>query len=166
MRKLYWIVRDFIFIIGSMERVIAYMVTFTTYGTWLQGDKRGYVKDGQTLEGNERLLNANKTAMRQKTVRLTQRQKEIVKQAILNEAQELKQKIFAILVWSTHIHIVAENIDETVGKVTGRYKAEATKALREAGFEGKVWTKGFDKRFCFNEEELRARIEYLNKHGE
>ena len=149
-----------------MEKVIGYMVTFTTYGTWLQGDKRGYVKDGQTLKGNVQLLNANKEAMQQAAVRLNQRQKGIVKQAILNEAKELKQQLFAVLVWSSHVHIVAENIDETVGKVTGRYKASAIKALRKAGFEGKIWTKGYNKRFCFNEEELRARIEYVNKHGE
>jgi hypothetical protein len=149
-----------------MDRVIGYMVTFTTYGTWLQGDRRGYVKDGQTFEGNEQLLDANKEAMRQGAIRLNPKQKEIVKQAILDEAKELKQTIFAILVWSSHVHIVAENIDETIGKVTGRYKAAATKALRETGFEGKVWTKGYDKKFCFNEEELRARIEYVNNHGE
>ena len=98
-------------------------------------------------------------------VKLNYSQKQIVKKAILDEARELNQKILAILVWSTHVHIVAENIDETVGKVTGRYKAAATKALRDAGFEGKTWTKGYDKRFCFNEEELKARIEYVNGHG-
>jgi len=154
------------FIITVMNKVIGYMVTFTTYGTWLQGDKRRYVKDGVTYEGNEQLYNANQEAMRQDAARLNQRQKEIVKRAIIDEAKELKQNIFAILVWSNHVHIVAENIDETIGKVTGRYKAAATKALRETGIEGKVWTKGFDKRYCFNEEELRARIEYVNKHGE
>jgi hypothetical protein len=156
---------DFVFIIRNMQRVIGYMLTFTTYGTWLQGDKRGYVKDGITYEGNEELLNANKTAMLQQAVRLNHKQKEIVKKAILDEAKEVEQKISAILVWSTHVHIVAENINETIGKITGRYKAATTKALRETGFVGKVWTKGFDKRFCFNEEELRARIVYVNKHG-
>ena len=35
--------------------MIAYMVTWTTYGSWLQGDKRGYVKDGQILGGNYNL---------------------------------------------------------------------------------------------------------------
>jgi hypothetical protein len=141
------------------------MITFTTFGSWLQGDNRGYVKDGQTFEGNEQLLDANKKEMHQDAVKLNYYQKEIVKKAILEEARELNQKIFAILVWSTHVHIVAENIEETVGKVTGRYKASATKALRETGCEGKVWTKGYNKRFCFKEEELRAKIEYVNGHG-
>ena len=29
--------------------MIAYMLTWTTYGTWLQGDERGYGKDGETF---------------------------------------------------------------------------------------------------------------------
>ena len=29
-----------------MAKTLGYMITWTTYGTWLQGDERGYVKDG------------------------------------------------------------------------------------------------------------------------
>jgi hypothetical protein len=34
------------------------MITFTTYGTWLQGDERGYVKNGRILPGDETLKSA------------------------------------------------------------------------------------------------------------
>jgi len=142
------------------------MVTFTTYGTWLQGDERRYVKNGKVLEGNERLLNANKKAMPQQVVRLTRGQKEIVRQAILNEAKELRQELFAISVWSNHIHIAAENIDEPIDKIVGRYKAAATKALTKTGFEGKVWTRGYDKQFCFDDKSLNKRIAYVQKHNQ
>jgi len=73
-----------------MEKIIGYMVTFTTYGTWLQGDKRGYVKDGKVLCKND--------------------------------------------------------------------------VLRAGGFNGRVWTKGFDKRFCFNRSDLTSRIKYVKNH--
>ena len=142
------------------------MVTFTTYGTWLQGDERRYVKNGKVLEGNERLLNANKKAMQQQVVRLTRGQKETVRQAILNEAKELRQELFAISVWSNHVHIVAKNIDEPIDKIVGRYKAAATKTLTKTGFEGKVWTRGYDKRFCFDEKSLNKRIAYVQKHNQ
>ena len=36
-----------------MEKTLGYMITLTTYGTWLQGDKRGYVKNGITYLSNE-----------------------------------------------------------------------------------------------------------------
>ena len=38
-----------------MGKIIGYMVTWTTYGTRLQGDKRGYVKGGEILQGNENI---------------------------------------------------------------------------------------------------------------
>jgi len=33
--------------ISCMSKLVGYMVTWTTYGSWLQGDKRGFVKDGK-----------------------------------------------------------------------------------------------------------------------
>jgi len=148
-----------------MAKTVGYMVTWTTYGPWLQGDERGYVKDGREFDGNKALFDVNRKATSGQRIKLGARDKEIVRQAILNEAQQRKQKVFAILVWSSHVHIVAENTNEQVGKVVGRYKAAATKELRRMGFEGKVWTKGFDKQFCFSEKDLRARVDYVNKHG-
>ncbi len=29
-----------------MAKTLGYMVTLTTYGTWLQGNEKGFVKDG------------------------------------------------------------------------------------------------------------------------
>jgi len=51
-----------------MKRMIGYMVTWTTYGTWLQGDKRGYVKDGKTLAQNDKLKSANQRQPMSSTV--------------------------------------------------------------------------------------------------
>jgi len=151
--------------ISDMAKLVGYMVTWTTYGTWLQGDKRGYVKNGKEFDSNKTLLDANRKAISGQRVKLGTGDKEAVRRAILNEAQQMKQKVYAILVWSSHVHIVAENTNEGVGKVVGRYKAAATKALREMGFEGKVWTKGFDKRFCFSERDLGTKVDYVNRHG-
>jgi len=44
-----------IFIILTMSEIIGYMLTWTTYGTWLQGDARGYVKNGKILSENKGL---------------------------------------------------------------------------------------------------------------
>ena len=142
------------------------MLTWTTYGTWLQGDVRGYVKDGKTLKGNAALLRANVESQKDKTVRLNGAQKEIVRSAIFEEAERLGQRILALVVWSNHVHLVADNIDESVGVVAGRYKRAARWALKREGFEEKVWTKGYDKRFCFDGEELRGRIEYVEGHAD
>ena len=42
-----------------MAKTLGYMVTWTTYGTWLQGDERGYVKNGKILSENPALKKVN-----------------------------------------------------------------------------------------------------------
>ncbi len=38
--------------IAVMANTLANMFTMTTYGTWLRGDQRGWVDDGQILPPN------------------------------------------------------------------------------------------------------------------
>lgn len=53
-----------------MKVMIGYMVTWTTYGTWLQGDKRGYVKNGKILARNDKLKSANQRQQKYPTFKL------------------------------------------------------------------------------------------------
>ena len=61
------------------------MITWTTYGTWLQGDKRGYVKDGRILEGDRTLLKLCKGLQKGQTVKLTKREMATVGEVIANK---------------------------------------------------------------------------------
>ena len=148
----------------DMGKVIGYMLTWTTYGTWLQGDERGYVKDGDVLEGNKELHDANKNNLKRKTVRLTQRQKILVKKGIIAEAEKIGQKVMGITVFSNHVHVVLNNTAVPLSKIAARYKTAGRMELKKAGFKGKVWTTGYDKRYCFSDEELKQRIEYVRRH--
>jgi len=55
-------------------------------------------------------------------------------------------------------------IDKPIETAVARYKRAATKALRSKGITGKVWTKGYDKRFCFDQKALRERVKYVEGH--
>ncbi len=83
------------------------MVTWTTYGTWLQGDKRRYVQEGKVLPANTVLVNANKRLQKYNIVRLTALQKKVAEDAILREAERIGQRILALAVCSNHVHLVA-----------------------------------------------------------
>jgi REP element-mobilizing transposase RayT len=146
------------------KKLIGYMITWTTYGTWLQGDKRGYVKNGVILPANERLKSANKNKQKFQTVKLNSSQKHIVRKAMLLEAQKINQKILAIAVCSNHVHIVAKVSSESIEKIVHRYKRLATFVLRKTGLDGKVWSKGFDKRFCFTDKDIEQKVKYVNGH--
>jgi len=58
------------------------MVTWTTYGTWLQGDKRGYVKNGRILKPDAKMQAANLRNLQKHPLSLTAIQKAIVAKAI------------------------------------------------------------------------------------
>ena len=149
-----------------MGKVIGYMVTWTTYGTWLQGSKGGYVKDGQVHSARPGLKKANIKRQKDRKFILTRENGEVVRKAILDEAKKLGQKIYAMTVATTHVHMVVDVIDEPIETAVARYKRAGTKSMRAKGITGKVWTKGYDKRFCFDVKSLKNRIDYVERHEE
>ena len=140
------------------------MITWTMHGTWLQGDKRGYVKDGKVLTANKGLESANKVSQKSETVRLGPKHKKIVENTILTESERIGQKIFALSVFSNHVHLVMGIEAESIESAVSRYKNVATRELKKSGLSGKMWTRGFNKIFCFTQQQLDAKIQYVRNH--
>ena len=148
----------------DMSRMIGFMATWTTYGTWLQGNKKGYVKNGTILEANPELEQSNKESLKHEIIKIPKKLRGTVINAILKEAEDIGQKVYGIAVCSNHVHIVVESIGRRSGYSVGRFKKAATLALRQHGFNNKVWTKGFNKGYCYNQQELASKIEYVQRH--
>ena len=147
-----------------MAKTVGYMITFTTYGTWLQGARKGFVKNGEVRGENIAIKKDCEKKLEHKPVMLGRREKEIVKNAIIEAAKRFKQRILAIAAYSNHVHVVCEYVDVPINVIAGCYKNAGRVALHKNGFEGKVWTSGYDRRFCFSEKELKTRVNYVNKH--
>jgi len=141
------------------------MVTWTTYGSWLPGDIRGYVRNGQILSGDYKILEKNQTRQKSSTVKLNKKEMKLIRQIILNEAERIGHEIVALAACTNHVHLAARSYSESVEEIVGRYKSLTTRALWEHGRQGRIWTKGYDKRFCFSEDQLRKKIRYINKHN-
>jgi REP element-mobilizing transposase RayT len=148
-----------------MGETYGYMVTWTTYGSWLQGDKRGSVRKGKLLSESKGLQKANEGRRRTSIVKLKKIEREIVRKAMLEEARRIGEEILALSLWSNHVHVVIGKGGRSVDKVVSRLKSAAYYALRECGFTGRLWTRGYDKRFCFDEKALKDRIAYVIRHG-
>ena len=133
-----------------MGKMVGYMVTWTTYGSWLQGDKRGYVRDGKIFPADAGLEEVNK--------------KESSKRQWSKRQKRIGQKILALAVCSNHIHLVAGKGNESIENSVSRYKNVSSSALKKAGLTKRIWTRGFDKRFCFNNEHLEQKIKYVRHH--
>jgi len=148
-----------------MAKTLGYMITFTTYGTWLQGDKGGFVKDGITFTANQSLADSNKQNLSKNPVKLSKNHRAIAAKAIFEKANRINQRILALAVCSNHVHIVVDYVPIPMGKIVSYYKNAAQVALRKFGMTGRIWTKGFDKRYCFEEQVLKSRIDYVNSHN-
>ena len=143
--------------------MIGYMLTWTTYGSWLQGDERGWVKNGTILEPDIRLYLTNKQKLKSAPVKLNESQRRLVKEVISAESKKINHRIYALDVCSNHVHIVAESCSKSISRIVQRYKRVSTYTLQKNGFNGKVWTKGYDKRYCFNVKDLENVISYVSK---
>lgn len=141
------------------------MITWTTYGSWVQGDSRGFVKEGKIHPGNKKLANLSRRELSQDPVKLSKIHRQQAANAIFEKARKLNQKICALWVSSNHIHIVTEYTATPISEVVKHYKNAAQVALREMGLKGRIWTKGFDKRYCFDKKSLQNRINYINSHN-
>ena len=97
---------------------------------------------------------------------MSKTEKQIVKQAIINEAALREQQIYALSVCSNHVHVVCEYIQEPISKIVAYFKKTARLSLKSTGRGGKVWTRGYDKRFCFDETALKEKIKYVKDHEE
>jgi len=126
--------------------------------------KRGWVKNGRILQPDNKLYLTNKQKLKRTPVKLKESQKRLVKEIILAESKRINQKICALTICSDHIHIVAESCSESISQIVQRYKRVSTYALQKNGFNGKVWTKGYDKRYCFSIKDLKIRINYVLRH--
>jgi len=74
----------------------------------------------------------------------------------------LKLRILALAVQVWHLHFVVA----ASGHVAAIIAKCAKDAVRWGLRPGRpIWTEGFDKRYCFQWDILRARIEYVERHN-
>jgi len=69
-----------------------------------------------------------------------------------------------LAVCSNHIHLVVGSGNESIKSTVSRYKNVSTCALKKMGLTKRIWTRGFDKRFCFTGEQLEQKIKYVRRH--
>ena len=106
---------------------------------------------------------ANKRSQLQNIVRLSREQQQFVREAIREEARLQGQRIYALSVKATHVHIVVDNTSQPISRIIAYYKKAGRLALKANGYTGRLWTKGYDKRFCFDRESLGRRIAYVER---
>ncbi len=146
-----------------MDRTLGTMLTMTTYGTWLRGDQRGWVDEGKTYPADPELELMHRKQMKYEPYLFPASCFLDVGQWIGESLRQRKDAlILALTVQSWHCHIVVGPSRHSIADLVKCVKDAVRYGLR---IGRPIWTAGYDKRFCFDEKSLRARIAYVERHN-
>jgi hypothetical protein len=143
---------------------LAYFFTWTTYGTWLPGDARGWV-DGATHEmhfkADPHREQQARALMVEEAVTLTTAQRRLVEKVVGVHCRIRGWTLHALNARTTHVHVVA-SCDRPPKRALAEFKAWATRHLK-AGWPGRQnwWTECGSKQPVWDEEGLEAVIVYV-----
>ena len=150
-----------------MSEPIAYFLTWTTYGTWLSGDDRGWVdhKDAGAhvpyKPANVALSAAMTKAMGQEAVRFSERQRTTVEESIRESCRLNNWTVHALGVRSNHVHVVLSSGNAAPEKVMTHLKAYASRALNDIFGPRRWWTRHGSTRYVKTASSLFKAVEYV-----
>jgi hypothetical protein len=150
--------------LGAMGRTLAIMVTSTTYGTWLRGDRRGWIDDGRLMPPLPWLEANDRTRMTHEPYLFdAARLLDIGRMMGDSLVTRLDVAILALHAARWHFHLVIAATPHDVADVVKCAKDAVRYGLRP---RRPIWSDGYDKRFCFDEPSVRNRIRYVERHNE
>ena len=149
-----------------MNDPVTYFITWTTYGTWLPGDSRGWRKWKAGEQQPQPLLeNWCRDRMKEQPVLLNECQRHEV-EAICRRHSEIRGwELHAVSARSNHVHL-AVTANAGPKKVRNQFKANATRILRQHPHpivNERIWTRGGDVDVVDGEDALEQVILYITE---
>lgn len=148
---------------------MVYFLTWTTYGTWLRGDDRGWTIDPARGPGDEppnpALRADDLKRLKHPPTFLTDPMRLVVDRTIQEVCEHRAWPLGALSVRTNHVHVVAKSPVEPE-KVMNDFKAWSTRRLREAGLAGEaqiIWTKHGSTRYLNSRNGVRAALDYVER---
>jgi REP element-mobilizing transposase RayT len=154
-----------------MAGPLAYFLTWTTYGTWLPGDERGWVdKPGQFRPPDPRLQAASRSLLAEEPCVLDAGQRRQVEETIAKHCAIRGWHLHAVNCRTNHVHVVV-TAAAPPATVREQLKAWCTRRLKErqraasADPEQPVrahwWTERGSLRWLNDEASLAEAIRYV-----
>ena len=144
---------------------IAWFITWTVYGTFLQGDERGWRK---RKKGNQmpqpRLAEWHEERLNYQIILLNMEQRTALKTEIERLSIFRGWNLWVHDVRTNHAHVVVTAVGFPGSKVRDQMKANCTRVLRERWLQFRdraVWTKGGDWQSINSESDLEQAILYV-----
>jgi REP element-mobilizing transposase RayT len=151
----------------SIRRPLAYLLTFRSYGTWLDGDPRGWVKHshGDPLLRNphEGIRRASERLLANAPVVFDARQRLLIHRTIEQVCEARGWRWLAVNVRTNHVHVVLSGCGAPEQMMIA-LKAWSTRILRKehaVGAESRLWARHGSTRYLWREEAVAAACRYV-----
>ena len=159
-----------------------WLVTWTTYASWLPGDPRGfrmwrgreyipppkrYAKPGEPTytPGPYRERHAIYKAATGTPVRLTTAEQVLLLPALVAEIDAIPLVAAIISIAAQHVHLLAQFGTMPIRRIVGRLKAAATRIWHEQGGDSsRLWSRNCDMKSKADRASLRAAHKYVRDH--
>ena len=151
---------------SNMSRVIAYFITWTTYGSWLPGDARGWIdRHEHQIHTADLQREANaRERMQDKQVLLNARLRTLVEETIQEVCTYKEWKLRGIAVQSNHIHVILSASEINPTEILRTLKAYCSRALNQHTHQTKSkswWTRSGSIRYLSHNHSLQRALEYV-----
>ena len=157
---------------SPMDDPTGFFLTWTTYGSWLPGDERGWVEKPGDIKSPDSEREAMAYERMQETeLTLDQEQRDLVEKTVADHCQHRGWHLHAVKCRTQHAHVVVTAPDRKPKDVLDQFKAWCTRRLKElaiakaGGYANDVrvrwWTEGGSKRRLYGETSLAAAIRYV-----
>src|SRR4029079_10338066 len=154
----------------NSDKPIAFFLTWSTYGTWLPGDSRGWVEYRHGFKLPNPILELENAArMTEDACRLTLEQRARVNDQVLETCLHKDWILHAVNCRSNHTHVVLSS-SAPPKTIREQLKAWCSRRLNEQQVELGVpesqmrshwWTERGSIRWIFNGSDLAAAIDYV-----
>ena len=155
-----------------MPPPLAYFLTWTTYGTWLPGDDRGWVDKHHNpsqpvIRPPDRATEmAARSRMAEESARLDGPATAAVSESLRETCRYRGWRLHALSVQSSHVHVVVSAGEARPERVLQALKAYASRALARLPSLSRRqhwWTEGGSKRFLNDQRSFEAAVAYVER---
>jgi REP element-mobilizing transposase RayT len=149
---------------------IAFLLTWSTHGTWLPGDARGWVEYRHGFRLPDPMLELECAArMTEDACRLALHQRELVHKQVAETCEHKRWLVHAVNCRTNHVHVVLSSIahpktirEQLKAWCTRRLNEQQSKAgIPEAERRSNWWAERGSIRWIFLESDLAAAIDYV-----
>jgi REP element-mobilizing transposase RayT len=111
---------------------IAFFSTWTTYGTWLPGDQRGWFKRGEGYQAPNPLREFEAALrMTERAITFDKEQRHLVEKTIADHCRIRKWLLHGVNCRSNHVHVVVTAPNRAIEVPREQFKAWCTRKLKE-----------------------------------